>query len=108
MDEGLTLLLGVKVALVPAWFLAFFALERLRPAASPASVVARSSGSRLLRNGSLWLMNSVLSPLLVVPLTVWAASAFLDWRAGWWSGWGGLLLGVLLLELVMSWWRWAN
>lgn len=108
MDEGLTLLLGVKVALVPLWFLAFFALERLRPAASPASVVARSSASRLLRNGSLWLINSGLSPLLVVPLTVWAATASLDWRPGWWSGWGGLLLDLLLLDFLIYWWHRAN
>ena len=102
-------MLGTKVALVAFWFVAFFILERVRPAArAPLATTSSGSSRRLLRNGALWLLNSGLSPLLVVPLTAWAATVSLDWRPPWWSGWGGLLLDLLLLDFLIYWWHRAN
>lgn len=111
MDAALPTLLVWKGLAVGLWFAAFFAAERLLPAARP---LPRRGGepaggwARLLRNGLLWLINTGLSPLLVVPLTAWAATQSLDWRPGWWGGWGGLLLDLLILDLLLYWWHRAN
>ena len=105
---------ALNLAVQPAHFFAI-TLKSLvfgeEKSASPTeqSAVSRAGGAmRLLRNGALWLLNSGLSPLLVVPLTAWAASVSLDWRPPWWSGWGGLLLDLLLLDFLIYWWHRAN
>lgn len=112
MGEGLALLLSGRLAIVGLWFLAFFVGERLRPAALPPPSLAPGRGTpasrRLLRNGGLWVINSALSPLLILPLTIWASSQSLDWRPAWWSGWGGLLFDILLLDFLIYWWHRAN
>ena len=110
MDERLALLLSGKAAIVGLWFLVFFTVERLRPAATAPHEHEKGSKPprRLLRNGALWLINSGLSPLLVVPLTAWAASHSLAWRPSWWDGWSGLLLDLLLLDFLIYWWHRAN
>ncbi|WP_366555907.1 sterol desaturase family protein [Aquibaculum sediminis] len=111
MDIGIATLLAWKGVIVGAWFLAFFLAERLRPAAAPLTQQEhepRGGTPRLGRNAGLWLLNTGLSPLLVVPITAWAASQSLDWRPAVWSGWGGLLLDLLLLDLLIYWWHRAN
>ena len=109
MDQGVALLLSGKIAIVGLWFLAFFLAERLLPAAPAPSDSARGrKARRLTRNGALWLINSGLSPLLVIPLTAWAAANSLGWRPQWWGGWGGLLFDLLLLDFLIYWWHRAN
>jgi sterol desaturase/sphingolipid hydroxylase (fatty acid hydroxylase superfamily) len=108
MDPLLATLLGWKTALVGAWFLALFAAERLAPAA------VRPPGAglpRLARNGAMWLANSALSLLLLIPLTRWAvesAPLLGTWRPDWWAGLTGLLLDVLVLDFLIYWWHRAN
>lgn len=111
MDAAVASLLAWKGMAVGLWFVVFLAAERLLPAARPlAQRPGEPAGgvARLLRNGLLWLINTGLSPLLVVPLTAWAASHSLDWRPAWWSGWAGLLIDLLLLDLLIYWWHRAN
>lgn len=111
MDIGIASLLAWKGVLVGAWFLLFFLAERLRPAAAPLAQKQqepRGGTTRLIRNATLWLINTGLSPLIVVPITAWAASQSLDWRPAVWSGWSGLLLDLLLLDLLIYWWHRAN
>jgi len=87
-----------KSAGIAVWFAAFFLAERVRPAApSP-----RAPG-RLAKNGGLWTFNLALSPLFVLPLTAAAAAHAPDWRPAVWSGAGGLILDLVLLDLWIYW-----
>jgi sterol desaturase/sphingolipid hydroxylase (fatty acid hydroxylase superfamily) len=111
METLLQDLLAWKGLVVAAWLLALFLAERVRPAALPAPPrPGEPAGGwrRLLRNGGLWSLTVLLSVLVVLPLTWWAAEHALDWRPAWWRGAGGLLLDLLLLDLLIYWWHRAN
>ena len=110
MEQGLEELLGWKGLVVALWLLAFFAGERLLPAAVPPAALQEAGPTwrRVARNLLLWAINVGLSPLLVLPLTLWASSQALDWRPVWWGGWAGLLADLLLLDFLIYWWHRAN
>lgn len=117
MDPLLATLLGWKTAIVGVWFAALFAVEHLAPAA-PAPASARLSRRldapgwrRLARNLGLWIANSLLALLIVLPLTRWAADTaplLGHWRPLWWAGALGLALDLLLLDFLIYWWHRAN
>jgi sterol desaturase/sphingolipid hydroxylase (fatty acid hydroxylase superfamily) len=101
---------GAKTAVVALWFAALFAAERFRPAdvsALPLHGASPPGMRRLLRNGALWAVNLALSPLIVLPVTAFAANHAL-WRPPWWSGLPGLALDVLVLDFLIYWWHRAN
>ena len=109
MENLLDEALAWKGVVVLGWFLLFFAAERLLPAASPPTVVGRAGAWRRVgRNLLLWLVNVGLSPLIVLPLSLWATQFHLGWRPDWWSGVPGLLLDLLLLDFLIYWWHRAN
>ncbi|MBT8472037.1 MAG: sterol desaturase family protein [Marinicaulis sp.] len=58
-----------KTIIVIVAFVSLFAAERLFRAASPPK-----SPRRLFRNGGLWLLTILISPLIVVPLTAWGVN----------------------------------
>ena len=63
-------LLPWKAAAVGLWLAGFFLLERLRPAASyPKSDDAAPPWRRVLRNATLWGINSALSPRNAIKAT---------------------------------------
>ena len=68
----------------------------------------RAAWIRLFKNMSLFGINALLSPLIVLPITVFAADHSFGLRPAWWSGWLGLGLDVLLLDLWIYWWHRAN
>jgi sterol desaturase/sphingolipid hydroxylase (fatty acid hydroxylase superfamily) len=120
-DALLADLLALKAVAVIAWIAALFAAERVWPAAPrpdparerwPVSLAALTAGgwARLGRNLAFWLINTALSPLVVLPLTAWAADrgAGLDLRPAWWSGGWGLAADLLLLDVLIYWWHRAN
>ncbi len=116
MDTLLATLLAWKTAVVGAWFAVLFLAEHLAPAAAPPGQAALSRSlkapgwKRLARNGTFWIANAILSLLIVLPLTRWAAEAAFvpQWRPAWWGGIGGLLLDLLLLDFLIYWWHRAN
>jgi sterol desaturase/sphingolipid hydroxylase (fatty acid hydroxylase superfamily) len=109
-ETSLQALLTWKGVVVGAWLIAFLLAERLAPAApSPTGGPwTRASLARVARNAVLWLVNVALSPLVVVPLTAWAATVAPAWRPIWWSGPAGLLADLLLLDFLIYWWHRAN
>jgi sterol desaturase/sphingolipid hydroxylase (fatty acid hydroxylase superfamily) len=106
MQVGIEQLLAWKGAAVAAWFALLFVAERWRPSAPP--VLAEPSWRRLARNAALWAANVVLSPLIVVPVSAYAAVHALAWRPFWWSGVGGFVADLLLLDFLIYWWHRAN
>ncbi|HWG80652.1 MAG TPA: sterol desaturase family protein [Stellaceae bacterium] len=106
MQAGVEQLLAWKGAVLGAWFLLLFLLERRIPAAIPR--LAEASWRRLVRNAALWAGNLLISPLVVVPISAVAASAAPQWRPQWWSGVAGLLLDLVLLDFLIYWWHRAN
>jgi sterol desaturase/sphingolipid hydroxylase (fatty acid hydroxylase superfamily) len=106
-------LIGLKTALVALSALVFALWERLRPAApSPLLVRFRrapvAAWRRLGRNLGLFGLNLLLSPLLVLPITVWADSFTLGLRPDFLMGPWALALDLLLLDLWIYWWHRAN
>jgi len=111
MDEAVRTLLPWKGAAGLAWLVLFLAAERLFPAArEPAPPAAGPAGrwARLGRNLGLWLANIGLYPLIVLPVSVWAAGHAIDWRPVWWRGGFGLALDIVLLDFLIFWWHRAN
>lgn len=110
MDSSLQALVTWKSLAVGAWLGALFLAERLVPAAPWPGSGPWSPGNwrRVLRNALLWAVNLGLSPLAVLPLTAWAASAAPQWRPDWWQGWPALALDLLLLDFLIYWWHRAN
>ena len=111
-------LLAWKGVAVGLWLVLFFLLERALPKAPlPAAVSgAAEAGAdpwtsgwrRVARNLGLWLLNVGLSPLVVIPVSVWAAAAGPAWRPEWLTGGWSLLLDLLLLDLLIYWWHRFN
>ena len=101
--EQLSSLLAYKIAAVLGWLGLLLVLERIFP-------LARVIGGfkRVAKNLSLAGVNALLSPLIVVPVSAFAASHALGWRPEWWSGWTGLALDILLLDCWIYWWHRAN
>lgn len=104
-----------KGAVVLAWFAALFLAERWRPLAKePTDRLADGEmprygvWSRVVRNLGLWVANVGLSPLIVIPITLWASSHALDWRPDWWSGLPGLAIDLLILDFLIYWWHRVN
>lgn len=109
MTDVIADILAVKTVVIAAWLAGLFLAERAFPAAAPpAEARGRAGIARHARNAGLFALNAALSPLIVIPVTAFAAAHALDWRPAWWSGWAGLALDLLLLDLFIYWWHRAN
>jgi sterol desaturase/sphingolipid hydroxylase (fatty acid hydroxylase superfamily) len=110
MESGLDSFVVWKGVAVFGWLALLFAGERILPAAREPHGSAAVPGGwrRLLRNLGLWAVNLALSPLIVLPLSLWASGHGLAWRPGWWSGGLGLALDLLVLDFLIYWWHRAN
>ncbi len=112
LPETVQALLSWKAAIVFAWIASLFAIERVVPAALRPDGEGYGGWRRVVRNLAFWLINVGLSPLIVVPVSVWAAGfAFGSvgaWRPDWWAGVPALLLDLLVLDVLIYWWHRAN
>ena len=96
-------LLSLKALLAGGALVLFLTGERLWPAVDSPLLLRlgrarRAAWCRLARNVTLFGINLALSPLVVLPITVWATGFQLGLRPGWWHGWQGLLLDLVLLD----------
>lgn len=107
LNEFTSQILGFKALAIAIWLILLFLLERWRPKAS-SPVQGKRAWARLGRNLGSFAILGVLSPLIVVPITVFAASYSFDWRPQWWGNWQGLLLDLLILDLFIYWWHRLN
>ena len=103
MNDTTQQLVQHKGVLILAWIAVLFAAERWLPAAP-----RRGGWTRVIRNGALWVMNSALSPLIVIPVSLWAANHALGWRPDWLTGGPGLIADVLVLDMLIYWWHRLN
>ena len=117
MNPLVETLLAYKGAAILAWLALFFLAERLRPAAPQPAALGAGPGEagamkRIARNAGLWLANVGLSPLIVIPLSLFAAEHSLGWRpeawGAWLGGWPQLLADLILLDFLIYWWHRAN
>jgi sterol desaturase/sphingolipid hydroxylase (fatty acid hydroxylase superfamily) len=94
---------SLKITVILSVFLTLFALERVFP-------VRRWLGglARIARNLALAGFNFIASPLIVIPVTAFAALHALSWRPDFWSGWVGLGLDLVVLDLWIYWWHRFN
>ena len=98
-------LLSIKGAVVLTCLLLLFIAERLRPAAIRAEQY--HDMARVGRNLSLWGLNALFSPLLVIPMTA-LVSEGVAWRFSWLNGWPGILVGIVVLDLWIYGWHRLN
>ncbi|MEI8178720.1 hypothetical protein, partial [Aestuariivirga sp.] len=75
--EQLSALLAYKAVAVLGWLALLLVAERMFPMARIVGGV-----KRVAKNLSLAGLNALLSPLIVVPVSVFAASHALGWRPG--------------------------
>jgi len=106
-------LVQLKTLLVAAALVVFVLWERLAPMADDPLLIrvgraSRAAVRRLVRNLGLFGFNAALSPLIVVPITVFVTGFNVGLRPDWWSGWPGFVLDLLVLDLWIYWWHRAN
>ena len=106
-------MLWFKTLLVGGVLLVFVLYERFAPAAESPLLLrfgrtSRAAWNRFARNLGLFSLNLLVSPLIVLPVTVFAGSFEVGLRPAWWSGWPGLLLDLVLLDFWIYWWHRAN
>ena len=107
-------LLAWKAVVIGAWLVAFLLLERIFPA-SPWKRDNPQQGfsqiRHLLQNASLWGINLLVSPLLVIVFTAVAVDYAPPWRAQWLAGaprWFTLVVDLLILDLWIYGWHRLN
>ncbi len=93
----------LKTMTIPLVFLLLCLLERMFPVAQWLGGAAR-----VVKNLVLAGFNFIASPLIVIPITAFAAGHVFNWRPDFWSGWWGLGFDLLLLDLWIYWWHRAN
>ena len=87
----------------------FFIIERYYSAAPyPSTLTPFRKRQRLISNMSIALVNMVLSPLLIIPLTLLISSYFVSWRPEWMSHPIFFLLDLLLLDGFLYVWHRMN
>ncbi len=96
-------LLTSKGGIIFAVLVLLMLLERLFPA-----VQVRSNVNRIVKNFSLAGLNILLGPIIVVPITMLAASHAFHWQPEWWDGWIGLVLQLLILDCWIYFWHRMN
>jgi len=99
---------AIVLACVAVFLLAGYLLPFAKPVAGRLGYGRFGALGRIGKNLSLAGFNALLSPLVVIPVSAFAARWALGWRADWMSGWVGLALDLILLDLWVYGWHRAN
>lgn len=99
-----------KSILVALVLLGLVVAERYLPAVNvPETGVLRG---RIAKNLSLWLINSLVSPVIILPVTFYAinygGSYGIGWRGDHLESWAFIGIDLLILDLWIYWWHRAN
>ena len=106
-------LLSYKAIMVGVFLALFVIYERVRPAVDhPLLVRFRGASAaawrRVARNTGLFGINLIISPVIVVPITLWAEQFTIGLRPAWLSGWTGVAVDLIVLDFWIYWWHRAN
>jgi sterol desaturase/sphingolipid hydroxylase (fatty acid hydroxylase superfamily) len=93
--------LAAKTALIAAWFALLAAGERLLPSAK------RPRRPRITKNLALWALNTLMNPLITVPISV-AAVSLDPWNRPDIGLWPSLIVDIVILDLWTYLWHRAN
>lgn len=76
----------------------------------PSAIVPSSikSGHRKVKNISLWLCNSAISPFVIFPITLYAVGWGFERTDIFQLSWPVILLDVVILDFWIYWWHKAN
>ena len=105
--DSLEDLAAAKAAVIAVWLATLFLLERVLPATPWPESGGWLSLRRVARNAGLFVLVFGLSPLVVIPISIWATD-WTDWRPDAWSGLWAIALDILILDLWIYWWHRAN
>ncbi len=105
--ELLSQSLAWKTTIVGIVFAVIIVLERLYPYAQRV-MERRGDFKRLGRNFGLFVINSMISPLFVLPVTILAVEHSIGLRSQMWQGGWFIVLDVLLLDFFIYFWHRAN
>lgn len=107
MLDSLQTMAVIKPVVIGLWLALLFVLERMVPAAPWPDKGGRLSLPRVGRNIALFMLNFGLSPLVIIPVSAWAAG-LTAWRPEGWSGVLAIAVDVIILDLWIYWWHRAN
>jgi sterol desaturase/sphingolipid hydroxylase (fatty acid hydroxylase superfamily) len=102
-------LITYKIIVIAIWFVLIFSLERLFRAASyPKSFSVSKRRWRLFNNMGISVINMLLSPLLIIPLTAYISVQFSSWRPEWMLHPAVFIVDLILLDCFLYWWHRVN
>ena len=105
----MSILISYKALIIALWFVAIFIGERWLGAAQyPAGFSAKALRSRLLSNISISAINFALSPLLILPLTLFFSDQFASWRPQWMQSPWMMIIDLIILDFFLYWWHRCN
>ncbi|MCP4326840.1 MAG: sterol desaturase family protein [Alphaproteobacteria bacterium] len=110
MEDAAAVFVENKALVVTVWFVLLFVGERVHAATTAIleeggrEVEWRRDWPRFGRNLGLFVVNALLSPLFVLPISAWAGAHGLGLRPDWWV----LVLDIIILDLWIYWWHRAN
>ncbi len=106
MDTIIQTLLEWKLWIIGGWFVAIIFCEHTLPLRRARH---RRLSQRYVRNLSLFALNGIVSPLLVLYTAFVAQSLSLGWRGeGWQTGALPLVIDLLVIDFFIYWWHRAN
>ncbi len=112
----MSFLISFKAIIVIGWFVMIFIAERVyRAAAYPKAFTAGTLKHRLTSNITISLINMVMSPLLIIPLTAWISFYLLSgsgseqtWRPEWMLSPWFFIIDLIILDCFLYWWHRFN